>query len=759
MQNFPAYLLIQSKFVVSLTNMLNKFSHMINLYFSPLYRLSPGINAFALALCLTVLFNFTPLNSQTKEDCLACHSDNTMTMEKNGKEISIFADEEKLNRSAHGKLECVSCHKGFNPDDIPHYTKYEAVNCVDCHKDSPVKHLFHPQMVKTGGKGQSSDLNCKGCHGTHEVAKVKKAKTAGELSCVKCHSDQHNQFQNSAHFKSIAKGVTAFKDCSSCHNTPITLKSMNNDTLATKRAEEKLCLSCHLDAPDVRSQFTSTKAFISAYDKSVHGKAILKGNAQAAGCVDCHGAHDINKGTEATSPVAKKNIPETCGKCHGDIMKEYQESIHGTAVAMGNTDAPVCTDCHGEHNILKANDPNSPVAFKNVSEQVCAPCHNSVKLSAKYGLSANRFATFRDTYHGLALEGGSASVANCASCHGIHNIKSSTDSTSTVFKANLVKTCGSCHPGANENFTVGKIHVTLEKDDEPILYYIAFGYLVLIGVTIGGMFFHNFIDFVKKSKIKKMKQRGLIKHEPHGHALYLRMSLNERIQHISLAVSFMLLVITGFMLRFPNAWWVVSIRNISEHAFELRSIVHRISAVVMVAASLYHIYYILVVPRGKQLIRDLLPRLQDAKDALGILKYNLGISQEKPKLDRFSYVEKAEYWALIWGTIVMTVTGFIMWFDNTFMNLISKLGWDIARTIHYYEAWLAFLSIVVWHFYFVLFNPDVYPMSLAWFKGTITEEEMAEEHPLELERIKNRQAENSGEPSPDEDNTSPDSDK
>lgn len=693
-------------------------------------------NRFTSFFLFLLLLTLNQVSAQTKEDCLACHSDDTMTMERKGKEVSLFADEKKINSSVHGKLECVSCHKGFDPEEIPHYTKYEAVNCISCHKDAPVKHLFHPQMMKAGGKGNSQDLNCKGCHGTHEVARVAKSKNSGALSCEKCHSDQHTEFQSSAHFRSIAKGVNAFTDCSSCHNTPITLKAMNYDTLAVKRAEEKLCLSCHLDAPEVRDQFSTTKAFISAYDKSVHGKAVLKGNAQAAGCVDCHGAHNINKGNEASSPVAKKNIPETCGKCHGDILKEFKESSHGIAVSKGNNDAPVCTDCHGEHNILKANDPNSPVSFKNVSEQVCAPCHNSVKLEAKYGMSANRFSTFKDTYHGLALEGGSASVANCASCHGVHNIKSSKDSTSTIHKSNLVKTCGSCHPGANENFTVGKIHVTLEKEDEPILYYIAFGYLLIIGVTIGGMFLHNFIDFVKKSKIKKMKQRGLIKHEQHGHALYLRMSLNERIQHISLVVSFMLLVITGFMLRFPNAWWVVSIRNISEHAFELRSIIHRISAVVMVAASLYHVYYILVVPRGKQLLRDLLPRLQDAKDAIGVVKYNLGLSSEKPKLDRFSYVEKAEYWALIWGTIVMTVTGFIMWFDNTFMNLLSKLGWDIARTVHYYEAWLAFLSIVVWHFYFVLFNPDVYPMSLAWIKGTITEEEMAEEHPLELERIK-----------------------
>ncbi|MFM9031166.1 MAG: hypothetical protein ACKOTF_10900, partial [Opitutaceae bacterium] len=84
--------------------------------------------------------------------------------------------------------------------------------------------------------------------------------------------------------------------------------------------------------------------------------------------------------------------------------------------------------------------------------------------------------------------------------------------------------------------------------------------------------------------------------------------------------------------------------------------------------------------------------------------------------------------------IVMAVTGGILWFDNTFMGILTKLGSDIARTVHFYEAVLATLAIIVWHFYFVIFNPDVYPMNLAWLTGRLSEREMLEEHPLELPR-------------------------
>jgi len=489
-------------------------------------------------------------------------------------------------------------------------------------------------------------------------------------------------------------------------------------------------------------------AFISSYEKSVHGQAQKHGNDDAATCTDCHGGHEMMKGSNPSSLVARKNVASTCGQCHLDVVAQYKESIHGTAVASGVKESATCTDCHGEHNILSPKDARSPVAARNVSSQVCSPCHGSVKLTQKYGLASDRFQSFADSYHGLAGRAGSVEVANCASCHGVHDIKPSSDSTSRINKANLARTCGTCHPGANEKFANGLVHViaTDAKGEDQILYLVSSGYIILIVVLIGGMFLHNLLDFIRKSRKQLMYRRGLIPRPPVPHRLYLRMSLSERIQHGLLLTSFITLVLTGFALRFPDAWWVAPVRNLSPWMFELRSLLHRIAAVLMVCASLYHVYYLLFVPRGKQLLRDLIPVRQDITDAFKVLKYNLGFSKEKPKFGRFSYIEKSEYWALVWGTVVMAATGVVMWLDNTFLGLLGKLWWDVARTVHYYEAWLATLAIVVWHFYFVIFNPDSYPINLAFWKGTLTEEEMEEEHPLELERLKDldRQAEASG---------------
>jgi Cytochrome b subunit of formate dehydrogenase len=684
------------------------------------------------------------VSAQTVDDCLACHSDSTLTMEKKGKTISLFADHSVLKKSPHAKLVCIACHVGFDAGNVPHKEKIDPVNCLTCHKDAATRHLIHSPILKSKTNDLELVASCKQCHGTHNVQRTK-IRTTGMIStesvdiCATCHEQQARHYRLSAHGRASSAGVTGAPVCMSCHRSQITGLNGSSDSAKVKLTQEKLCLSCHLDDPNVRAQVSPTAGFIAAYGSSVHGSALEKGMGKAANCVDCHSSHDINKASNPESHVNKRNIPTTCAKCHGSIAAEYKYSVHGIALQKGVQAAPACTDCHGEHTILKHTDPHSPVAAANVSSQVCAPCHGSVKLAEKYGLSSNRFRSFSDSYHGLASRGGSVEVANCASCHGVHDIKPSSDSTSRINRTNLVKTCGKCHRGANDNFTKGSVHIIAEQRQEDVLYFVTSGYIILIIVVIGGMIVHNLLDFIKKSKRQLMYRRGLILRTHPGHRLYLRMTLEERIQHVTLLISFLILVLTGFALRFPDAWWVAGFRHISPVMFELRGILHRIAAVVLVAASMYHLYYIFLTQRGKQFLRDVLPVWKDITDAIGVMKYNLGFSKEKPKFGRFSYIEKSEYWALVWGTFVMAMTGVILWFDNIFLGLLTKLWWDVARTVHYYEAWLATLAIIVWHFYFVIFNPDIYPLNLAFWKGTLTEEEMEEEHPLELEELKKQE--------------------
>ncbi len=673
--------------------------------------------------------------------CLECHSDQKLRMKKAGRMVLLFVDQAALAKSAHGSLDCTDCHQDFDAENIPHQSPLKPVDCTACHDDTGRKHAFHPRLAHSPIPA-GEDTNCTACHGTHAIAEVKSATSPftharQAESCGRCHTPARDQFLASAHGRAVATGAKDAPDCLACHRKPVASAAPGQSRVDLKFAQVALCESCHLEKPDVVDKTVLGRRFVASFAQSVHGAALARGQADAASCVDCHGSHEMNMAMVTGSRVSKLRIPETCAKCHVKTAAEYESSVHAAALHKGNLDSPVCTTCHGEHDIRRHTDPTAAVYSRNVAQQICATCHASVRLTQKYGLESDVFQTFTDSYHGLAVRGGAVQVVNCASCHGTHAIKSPLDPTSTVNKRNLVATCGQCHPGANTRFAVGRVHASAEqRDGSPILYWIANIYVILIVLVVGGMGLHNLLDFLKKMRRELAVQKGLIREEPVPHRLYLRMTVNQRLQHAGLAISFALLVITGFMLRYPEAWWVVAIRQVSDQAFVLRGFLHRLAGVALIGAGLWHIGYLALTAEGRQLFRDLLPRKRDLTDPWAVMRYNLGLAREKPRFGRFSYIEKAEYWALIWGTILMGITGVILWFENTFMGLFTKLGFDISRTIHFYEAVLATLAIIAWHFYFVIFNPDVYPMSLAWLTGHVSEREMLEEHPLELERLK-----------------------
>ena len=137
----------------------------------------------------------------------------------------------------------------------------------------------------------------------------------------------------------------------------------------------------------------------------------------------------------------------------------------------------------------------------------------------------------------------------------------------------------------------------------------------------------------------------------------------------------------------------------------------------MIGASLVHIVALAASRRLRGHWMEMWPRVGDAREGLLNFAWLLGLRGQKPKLSAHSYVEKAEYWAVIWGTAVMGLTGVLLWAVNYTLAWLPKSWLDVATAIHFYEAVLATLSILVWHFYFVIFDPEVYPMDTAWLTG------------------------------------------
>ena len=525
---------------------------------------------------------------------------------------------------------------------------------------------------------------------------------AAPPECITCHEQQGQKLAKSAH-----TGLT----CDTCHESHEKVPHPAN-------IPNPACITCHADqAGD--------------YDKGVHGQARKAGNEGAPDCSLCHGgAHEL---LPPKSQAFRSAVPDTCGMCHTEVVEQFRSSVHGTALARGVTQAPLCTDCHGEHKILKHTNAASPVNVSNIRD-TCGSCHGDVRLTRKFGMPSDRLVSFDSSFHGLAAKSGSQTVANCASCHGVHNILPSSDPKSMVNAKNLPKTCGKCHEGAGTRFAISQVHVAEGATEPEALKWVRQFYLLIIPVTIGLMMLHQGGDWVRKLvRLRFQKPRaGHLTHAVHGghSADYeIRMLPFERIQHAVLAISFLTLVWTGFALKYPDQWWARPLLLL-EGAHSMRSLIHRVAAAVFIGVSVTHLISLIASRHLRDHWKEMLPNTNDPREALAGFAYNLGLGATPPGRSPHSYIEKAEYWAVVWGAIVMIASGSLLWANNIAMKLLPKAWLDIATSVHFYEALLATLAIVVWHFYSSIFDADVYPLNTAFLTGkTVKKTASSTEHP------------------------------
>ncbi len=593
-------------------------------------------------------------------DCLQCHGDQSLVKkDATGKTISLYVDEAKFKSTIHGKNLCTSCHSDVT--DLPHPDNFVAksVSCSQCHRVETEIYLKsdHGQAVHTGVQEAAS---CKDCHGSNHY--------------LLNHRDPQSPVYRT--------------------NLPQT------------------CGRCHSNVPEMEKFNLRQRSPVLSYENSVHGIALLeKGEVNAAVCTDCHGSHNLHRSTNPLSKLYWQNVPGTCGKCHENVQQTYSLSVHGTAVKAGVRDAPVCTDCHGEHSITAVKQATSRVAPANIPE-TCGQCHAAQRIITQYGLPPNVFSTYVQSFHGLALQGGNITAANCASCHGVHDILPASDPRSTINPQNLPETCGKCHPGIGTRLSAEffRIHAPLgASEGKPwIVNFISWFYIALILMTIGGMASFNLLDYLHKTRAHIRAVRN-----SEGES---RLTRWMGFQHYVLVALFVLLVYTGFAHRFPDAFWSWPFRALPDGS-ALRGIIHRVCGWTFAGFFLAHVVALVGTRRGRGHFRALWFVRDDLKDAFAQLAYNLGLRSTRPPHRRWNYAEKAEYWALIWGSIVMIVTGTMLIFTATVLATLPKVWHDVAQVIHYYEATLAALAILVWHFYWTIFDPEEYPMNPSWLLG------------------------------------------
>ncbi len=380
------------------------------------------------------------LISQTNEECIMCHEDPELTMEREGKVISIYIDSNVVHQSVHRSVACVDCHSDVVADEFPHAfqeKKLQPVNCGDCHRQTDLQYM-------AGIHGQALSLNepyapdCKECHGAHDV--------------------MSRWDPNSMTYKM---------------NIPI------------------LCGNCHKEgAPVARIYKIDEHNILENYSQGIHGKGMYQsGLLVTATCNDCHNSHLILPHESPNSSVNPKRIARTCMKCHIRIEQTHRKVIKSELWETEPGAVPSCTECHPPHKVevqkienvipnqsclnchmkdaskgefLIASDGDTlhfeldhlaNSMHKNIQ---CAKCHTGVSTHLERPCEtvdkvdcsnchievANEFF---ESGHGQAYLGKHEEAPYCTDCHGTHETQSRFNDTSPVYRGNIPTLCGGCY--------------------------------------------------------------------------------------------------------------------------------------------------------------------------------------------------------------------------------------------------------------------------------------------------------------------------
>lgn len=483
--------------------------------------------------------------------CRLCHSDTDKVIEfPSGDSLAVAVDLQLLANSAHGDLSgsaltCTNCHaptdyqiphEPVTENDLRSYQVARSANCERCHQQ--------PHLTSHPGPESDNPVLCTDCHGAHDTLTSVQMKTGeGTGACVECHQQRGVRLTDPIALSQVIRDGL-FSDradsdyCLACHvqegltitfengdEVPVTIDRDNfHDSVhgANNPWQQLECADCHgkLSYPHEEIQATSYRQysldsnqrckrcheqnFEKALD-SVHGEALSEGNTDAAMCTDCHGAHDTLPPNEP-----RERISHTCQQCHSTIFDNYAQSVHGEALLEeSNTDVAICIDCHGVHDI---NNPTTELARAR-SPQLCAGCHADEDLMAKYDISTAVFDTYLHDFHGTTValynpDDPDAVVvtAVCYDCHGVHDIKSVDDPNNSI-KANLLVTCQQCHPDANDNFPdAWTSHYEPSPDNNALVWLVDTFYAIAIPVTVGGLGFLVVTDIYRRVRTRISKK-------------------------------------------------------------------------------------------------------------------------------------------------------------------------------------------------------------------------------------------------------------
>jgi cytochrome b subunit of formate dehydrogenase len=581
--------------------------------------------------------------SLSAASCLSCHDAKKpkikVTGDEGGERALNAIKPDKYGKSVHAKMECVACHTEITDAAAPHRKEATAkvASCAQCHEDLWTT-LKNQNQTDPKSRLGIVVQNIAAYKNSFHARLNKEDKTRVNATCTDCH-DTHT-------FDVPPRGTSQRADWH------LTVPNVCGD-------------KCHTDE-------------LEEYTDSVHGKAALEEHdLKSAVCSDCHTTHDI--GNTSADPV-KLAITQTCGNCHQDELKSYRGTYHGQVNRLGYAYTAKCFDCHGSHDILKADDPGSRVGEKK-RLKTCQKCHSDKKPGMKDATPG--FMTFGPHATG-------------------HDFKKYPQMTIATW------------------FMVGLL-----------IFVFAFFW-----AHSGLWYYREWQDRKQGTPRAHIDIKGL-KLDETKH--FERFPLGWRIAHLVFALVTMTLVLTGTTALFADSSWAPTVASLIGGP-RMLGLIHRIAAFLFIAIFMIHFVYVMQKLLRDRTFRwfgpdSLIPNWKDLADCVGMFKWFLG-KGPRPQFERWAYYEKFDYWAVFWGVNIIGWSGLMLAFPHVTATYAPGWVFNVATLIHGEEAFLAAVFLFTVHFFNNHFRPDkLPPPDVVMFTGTQSLEEFRHDHPAHYQRL------------------------
>jgi cytochrome b subunit of formate dehydrogenase len=605
-------------------------------------------------------------------DCLGCHSDPTMTMERNDEVISLYIDEAAYSLGMHSGTACAQCHVDVAlAQERPCESDIGPVDCSICHAE-PVQNYQRSNHGVLAATGDPDAPRCLDCHEKHatEDHRLPTSPTyprnVPEL-CAKCHrqgeaaaaridsevDDIVGSYVMSIHGKGLLEaGLVVSATCTNCHTAHLELPKDDPDSTVNSANVSETCGTCHHGIEET-------------FRTSIHWPGNADTDRELPTCESCHASHTISR-TDATGfRIAMMN---QCGRCHEDEAETFFDTYHGKVSRLGSEGAAKCYDCHGTHSILPPEDPESTLSRKNVVD-TCATCHPGAhRKFAGYLTHATHHDPdkypflFYSFWFMTTLLVGTMTFALLHTFAWLWRLLRTREKWVQHGRAPSER--------LYERFT--RVHRLMH-----LTMLLSFFTLALTGMSL---------------KFSYMGWAVVLSRVLGG---FDTMGILHRIAAVVLIALF------AFHLRQVWRGHKESEKTWLGYIFDRNSLMFNFT---------------------------------DIRQIWESIKWFFGRGP-RPHYGRFTYWEKFDYFAVFWGVFVIGSTGLVLWFPVFFTRVLPGWAVNVATIIHSDEALLAVAFIFTIHFFNTHFRPDKFPMDPVIFTGRVPLEELRHDKPAEYEDL------------------------